>query len=174
MPRRSTMAEEKLIPLTKGYFTRVDSADFTSLSQHKWQVMLCRRKAYARRSICQNGVTTHIYMHREITGATTEKVDHRDNNGLNNTRGNLRFATPTQNNINCPKFKGNSSRYKGVCFNRQRNKWVAAIRLNVRSVYLGGFKEECDAALAYNFAVYEAHGEFAWMNAPLDAAMQPQ
>ncbi len=101
-------------------------------------------------------------MHRLIMGCR-EKVDHRDNDGLNNQRYNLRKSTDQQNCANRQKTRG-SSQFKGVV--RDRNAWQAYIKVNGVKKNLGRFKDEFDAAQAYNFAALEAFGEFARMNKP--------
>jgi hypothetical protein len=108
-------------------------------------------------------------MHRFILGATDRKVkvDHKDRDGLNNQRYNLRPSTNGQNNMNSSKRSdGNSSKYKGVCWHKRYGKFQAGIKLNGRSKYLGMFTDELQAALAYDAAAREHFGEFALCNFP--------
>jgi excisionase family DNA binding protein len=56
-------------------------------------------------------------MHRLIAGAARgEEVDHKDGDGLNNRRVNLRICTRRQNNMNRKKGSGCSSNFKGVSY----------------------------------------------------------
>lgn len=105
-------------------------------------------------------------MHRLILGVTNPKIkiDHRDGNGLNNQRHNLREATQAQNLANSRPRSG-SSRFKGVTF-RSPDKWIAQISKDGKHTYLGIFRDEFDAATAYNFAAIEMFGEFARLNRP--------
>lgn len=108
-------------------------------------------------------------MHRMLCDTTQEQpyVDHRDGDGLNNRRSNLRRSTRSQNNRNkVNKKPGPSSRYLGVSWAKRSSMWSVQIRSGTSGqvVYVGLFKEECDAALAYNFAAEAAFGEFASYN----------
>lgn len=51
-----------------------------------------------------------------------------------------------------PKF---SSKYKGVRWDKDRNKWVSSIMVNGRNKYLGRFLSEIDASNAYQKALSE-------------------
>ena len=66
-------------------------------------------------------------MHRMIMGLDVALVDHRDGNGLNNTRANLRLVTVRENNINATKRRGCSSRYRGVDWCRGARAWRARV-----------------------------------------------
>jgi len=90
-------------------------------------------------------------------------IDHRDNNGLNNIRLNLRIATKSTNEANSQK-RGNKSPYKGITWIPSRNKWQAQITVNYTHKSLGYFDNPWDAAQAYNIAALAAWGEFAVLN----------
>jgi hypothetical protein len=62
--------------------------------------------------------------------------------------------------------KGSASRYKGVYWFRGTRKWVASIRRNKKTYHIGYFKNEIDAARAYDERAMELHGEFACLNFP--------
>lgn len=96
-------------------------------------------------------------------------VDHRDHEGLNNTRTNLRLATRSQNSCNNKKTRGRSSKYKGVSRDK-RGYWRAKIHFKGKHIFLGYFDNEIDAARAYDKAAKELHGEFAVLNFPQVAA----
>ena len=76
------------------------------------------------------------------------------------------MATGTQNLGNqLPQTRVKTSKWKGVCWDKQRAKWAAKIqRKDVGTVFLGRFKDEVDAAKAYNKAAREYFGEFAYLN----------
>jgi hypothetical protein len=87
-------------------------------------------------------------------------IDHKNRNGLDNRRSNLRLATKGQNAANAP-ARGGSSRFKGVSWDATRRKWRVQIRVNGTTRTLGRFLKERDAAEAYREAALEAWGEFA-------------
>lgn len=114
----------KLIKLTQGKFAKVDDVDFNWLNQWSWQAHTRCGIFYARRAIHKNGKTTTIIMHRLILGLTDPKIygEHRNGDGLNNQRHNLRTATSSQNQMNNRTTTG-ASKYKGVTKNKKR-KWL--------------------------------------------------
>lgn len=57
-----------------------------------------------------------------------------------------------------------SSKYVGVHFNKRRNKWIAGIRCDGKTVYIGQFDNEKEAAFAYNQKAIELYGENAKLN----------
>jgi hypothetical protein len=77
---------------------------------------------------------------------------------------NLRLATLRQNNCNKKSLEGSTSKYLGVHIAAATGKPTASISINNKIKYLGTFTNEQDAALAYNKAALEAHGEFANLN----------
>ena len=105
-------------------------------------------------------------LHRLVLGIEDTKVDidHINGNGLDNRRENLRVCSRSQNMGNCKKHADGSSRFKGVCWNKNRNKWYARICLNYKPYPLGSYLNEEDAARAYNKAAIEKFGEFARIN----------
>jgi hypothetical protein len=156
------------IELTKGKFAIVDPENFEELNAHKWYAAGCNNNFYAVRYAGRtNGKKKFISMHRQIMGGTPPGfiVDHKDGDGLNNRKENLRIATSAQNNCNCRKtFKKTTSKYKGVCYNKQRNKYRADIGHNSHRKFLGHFDNEIDAAKAYDEAAKRLHGDFAKLN----------
>lgn len=155
------------IALSSGMFATVDADDFDLVCNYRWCPTPFRknRTRYARANV--NGVKTT--MHRLVMGVTSTElwVDHKDGNGLNNCRGNLRVCNPSQNQFNRRKSIGLSSRYKGVTWDRANERWRAQIMRDGRARYLGRFTAEVDAARAYDESAVELFGEFARLNFPL-------
>lgn len=156
----------KQIPLSQGQFALVDDEDFEWLNQWKWQALKHRDSFYAVRNTGGRIARKCIFMHRLIMGLTDSKieVDHEDLNGLNNQRNNLRKATRSQNAANMRSRKNSSSKYLGVYWDNNRQKWSAAITKNYKKKFLGYYDNETDAAKAYNDAAAKTHGEFANIN----------
>ncbi len=88
-------------------------------------------------------------------------IDHKDRNPLNDRIDNLRVATRSQNQWNSVIASSNTSGYKGVWWDASKKKWVAAIRVNGKRIYLGCFQDPSEACAAYVKAAIEYHGEFA-------------
>jgi hypothetical protein len=155
----------RFIPLTQGKFAIVDAEDYEHLSKYKWYAVYAGGKFYAYRSVKYRAVS----MHRQIMGEPKGKVvDHRDGNSLNNRRSNLRICTFAQNQLN-RRSTGGVSRYKGVWFKKGHNKWKAQIGFNGKKIHIGYFKDEIDAAKAYDKKAKEFFGEFAYLNFPEQA-----
>lgn len=153
----------KLISLTQGQFSKVDDSDFIWLSVWKWRAFKVRGIYYAVRSVRIEGENRTIFMHRQIMNTPVGKeTDHKDRDGLNNQRNNLRDCTHRQNNMNRKSF--GSSKYVGVSYSKIQNKYIARIRINGEQVFLGSFKNEIKAAHAYDEAAKIHHGEFANLN----------
>jgi hypothetical protein len=93
-------------------------------------------------------------------------IDHINHNGLDNRKANLRPATPAENAryARYPKIN-TSSKYRGVWYDRKRpHKWRASIRVNRKRKHLGYFKNETDAAKAYDRAAKLYYKDFAVLN----------
>ncbi len=166
----------KLIQLSRGQVALVDDEDFEELSKYNWYAMWCRnsKKFYAARNISTSKKHT-ILMHRQILGLTDSRtqVDHEDSSGLNNQRYNLRIVTNQQNQFNQKRQLNSSSKYKGVTWREDMNKWVARIKINRKTKHLGCFIKETDAAIAYNEAARKLFGEFALLNEVYDEQTYP-
>ncbi len=91
-------------------------------------------------------------------------VDHIDGHRTNNNIDNLRFCSYSQNGGNRKKQETSSSSFKGVCWGKKDNKWVAYIKFNGRQKHLGSFNDEKEAARAYNEAAKEYFKEFSKLN----------
>ncbi|MBE3116907.1 hypothetical protein IMZ68_06850 [Candidatus Bathyarchaeota archaeon] len=156
------MNKTKTISLSQGQVALVDDADFEWLSQWKWCADHQHNSVYAIRAGSYRKI---IYMHRLIMDAKPgQMIDHRNNNGLDNQRGNLRHCTNMQNARNSIKKKKGSSRFKGVCWKKSNRNWTAQIRLRYKSFHIGSFASEIDAARAYDVKAKELFGEFAKTN----------
>lgn len=170
-----TITPYREIPLTQGKVALVDAEDFQRVSQFKWHAFKNQSgKWYARSTSLVRKIGKSLWMHRLILNIGDEhKVDHRDGDGLNNQRTNLRAATSAQNSYNMALRPTSLSGYKGVSRYNTRHRytgeWVASIKHNGKRLYLGKFKDPKDAALAYDAKAKELFGEFAWLNFPTEA-----
>lgn len=158
----------KEIKITRGLVVLVDDEDFEWLNQWNWYTLKAKQTFYAYRHSkisdkCGTGFC--FYMHREILKAPKDiQVDHRNGDGLQNTRENLRSCTHAQNCMNKRKGLNFSSIYKGVSWRKDTEKWDAKIQFNKKTIHLGPSFSEIEAARRYDVAAIQYFGEFALLN----------
>lgn len=168
----------KRIKLTQGKFALVDDADYEWLNQFKWSAHKKNSTYYACRGYGGRKNRKHITMHQMIMKTPFGKItNHLDRNGLNNQRNNLRISTEQQGRISTksPNRKS-TSKYLGVSRFYMQKKyklkngkvvtykryqyWLAKLKRN----YLGIYKDEEDAAMAYNKEAKKQYGKLAVLN----------
>jgi hypothetical protein len=86
-------------------------------------------------------------------------VDHRNGDGLDNRRRNLREATNSQNTANRLRQRPGASGVVGV--RKRKNRYQATINIGRRRVFIGSFVTLEEAAAARQRAMTERYGEFA-------------
>lgn len=157
-----------LIPLTRGTHAVVDRHNYERLSRFNWN---CSGDGYAVRMSYSNGWGRTILMHRVILGCQgeAEEGDHKDGNRLNNLESNLRRSVEYQNARNRKKSaaiegKTTTSRFKGVTWHKRCKRWEVSIHWHGKSRYIGQYRDEEDAGLAYDVAAQILYGEFARLN----------
>ena len=104
---------------------------------------------------------THRLIFLMHNGYMPKIVDHI--NGINddNYPTNLRECSHTQNQYNSKTPKTNTSGGKGVCWDKQRTKWKASLRINGKVTHLGYFTDLQLAALTVQRARALHHKDFA-------------
>jgi hypothetical protein len=157
----------KEVQLTQGYVALVDDEDFERVNAYKWYAQVSHKTVYAHRSTPRvNGKQGNQSMHRfllNLPSGHDPEVDHKDRNGLNCQRYNLRTATRQQNCCN----RNDKVKHKGISWSERRNKWKAHIQVNRKEVHLGYFSSQEAAAAAYDVAALKYYKEFALTNAML-------
>lgn len=89
-------------------------------------------------------------------------IDHINGDRADNRPSNLREVTFAQNAWNAKGRRNTSSRYCGVA--KYPRGWVAYIQREGRREHLGVFRDEAEAALAYNAAAIRLFGPYAKLN----------
>lgn len=157
----------KFVPLTRGHVAMVPDEHYQWLTEISWQAAPDGHTWYARSNTKIKGKNVSLSMHRMIAeraGMNIEglQVDHYDGNGLNNTLGNLRVATISQNHMNRhrrPGRKRNVDLPNGVF--KQGNRYKVCIAIKSKVVYRAYFSDKNEAIAARLAAEREHYGEWA-------------
>ena len=154
--------EAVFVPLNAGAIAIVDAIDVDLVRPFNWTF----NRAYAMAHEVRGRT---MYMHRLIAGihgvGRRIVVDHVNGDGLDNRRANLRICSQAENGRNMSTSRPHSSRFKGVSWYANYQKWEAYGHLGGRKVRLGYFTDEVDAGRAYDAFAREHYGEFARLNA---------
>ena len=161
----------EIIPITRNsegqaiitiydYEIIVDDDNWYDLMKYKWHM----KDEYATTDInCKK-----IRMHRYICGVLDDEkyiVDHANQIKTDNRKINLRKSTHGANNHNVDRKSNEStSKYKGVDYSKNDMKYRARISHDKKSIHIGYFVNETDAAIAYNEKAIELYGELANLN----------
>lgn len=162
------------------YSALVDDEDYDFLAAFRWSAYVVHRRAgltqvYAGRKHLTGGRYILQLMHRVVwlrhfgnipKNATIDHVSHSEHAGLDNRIGNLRLASKFEQQGNRRKSPLRSSRFKGVCWDKSRARWIAYIYIDDRRRHLGRFHSELEAACAYDVAAASYFGAFSKLNVP--------
>lgn len=152
----------RLIPLTQGKVAKVDDEDYDYLNQWKWYAHKCGKRYYATRKERKDIL---LRMHRVLLNMPQAmQIDHIDGDSLNNQKLNLRVCTQAENLRNKENTRGGTSIFKGVSMAGRHKKWRSQIKLNSKTLHLGYFNSESEAAKIYDIAAKKYHGDFAKLN----------
>lgn len=151
----------------KNMVAMVSDRDFERVNQYNWHAWKRRGIWYACRTVRSGKWRGIAYMHRFIIGEDNHKihVDHRDGNGLNNTRKNIRrCANSRLNQANMKRPIHNTTGFKGVSIDRARGCFVAFIYFRGRHIFLGSGSDKTALARIYDAAAKKYFGRFARTN----------
>jgi hypothetical protein len=146
--------------LTRGYVAMVSPQHAELLASRNWQAYLKDRRIYAHGKIGGK----KVWLQRKILGELSPNIDHRDHDGTNNRRENLRPCSKRQNNGNS-RHRVSTSGFRGV-HKHHSERWV----VNVAGKTLGVFDTPEEAARVRDAAAIERWGEFAVLNFPPEGA----
>jgi hypothetical protein len=148
---------------TKGGSTvRVDGDDYLFLKRFSWSARRDKKTSYAYTNIFIGGKSRSVAMHRMITGMRNCEVDHRNRDGLDNRKENLRFCTTQQNQ--CNRVRKNKFNFRGVYKPKKSQFYAYQIQAHGKKYVKNGFLTPADAARGYDEKSKELHGEFGIRN----------
>jgi hypothetical protein len=157
------------IPFTNGDFALIDKLDH-DLSYMSWHVS--STKGHVQHKVTEkNGKRSYIFLHRIIGERILNRpltrndfIEYKNENKLDNRRENL-FHTTRSEAVQRSKIStANKSGYKGVNYNKSKNRWQARIKFHGQTKSLGYYHTPEEAAQAYNEAAIELYGEHARLN----------
>ena len=153
----------KDIPGYEGIYQVSNLGRVKSLKYNKEKLLKppVNNKGYYTVLLCCEGKVKNFKIHQLVAMAFLNHtpdgyklvVDHKDNDKLNNRLSNLQLVT-VRHNVSKDR-KGGTSKYIGVHWNENSNKWKSEIRINGKQKYLGLFKCELSAHHAYQKALNE-------------------
>lgn len=142
----------------------IDKEDVDKVNSYKWRL---KQTGGTERSRCGgvitgNGKETYTnYLHRHLMQCPDNMyVDHINGNRLDNRKCNLRICNNQENNFNTVKQNNNTSGYKGVWFDKTRNKWVSEIKYNNKKIFIGRYEDIKEAAFTRIYAEILLQKEF--------------
>jgi hypothetical protein len=154
------------IKLSEKFSTIIDKSDYEKIKRIRWSISSQRDKTKPYCSGYDRKSKRKIRMSRFILGIKSDKikVDHKNNNRLDNRRSNLRKCSLIENKYNCSTMKRNLLGIKGVSFDHRSNKFYARICYCYNKIHIGTFDNIIDAAIAYNIKAKELFKDFAFLN----------
>jgi hypothetical protein len=125
---------------------------------------------YTWRKISNGYIQGYIHgkiykLHRYVMNYSGDNyIDHINGNKLDNRKINLLIATPQQNSMNRTSHINSYSPFLGV--SKKGNTFFSMIKIKGKTINLGYFDNEIEAAKARDIASKEHFGEFAKLNFP--------
>ncbi len=143
-------------------FVLFDDEDVMTFFNYRWYLS----KSNARTLyVVARGISGKlVYMHGLLLPPKKGLViDHINGNGLDNRKHNLRYALTSDNLRNSPPRNG--KKYKGTTYRKGLSKpWSARLNTKEKSLHLGYFSSEIEAAQAYNHAALKHFKDWSWLN----------
>lgn len=139
-----------------------DSEDYAFLIRFNWTIQPDKKNFYARTNVNIGGKQTTVSMHRLVCSLVNSEIDHKNRNGLDNRKENLRFCTSKQNQ--CNRHRKNKFGFRGVYKAANEKHYSYQIQIDGKKYHERGFKTAEEAAKAYDLKSKELHGEFGIRN----------
>lgn len=139
----------------KGEPILIDLDDLSLASEYNWY--LNKGYGYTHDPVLKKTISIHRLL---MNPPDFLEVDHINHLPWDNRRSNLRISTTAQNQYNSKLRIDNTSGYKGVSYNKKREKWLVNIRVHKKKKYIGAFKTLEEAVKASQLAQLTYHGEY--------------
>lgn len=157
------------IPVNPSSKAKIDKADYAQVSKHTWRVLTkdSGRKKVVTNIIDKSGRNRQISLGQFIMNPPKGKMVYprRFMEGFDYRRNNLVVCTMQERQQILPPSRNHgSSKFKGVSYITSRKRWRAAIKAKGKSITLGMFRSEVEAAKAYNVAAIKYFGKNAYQN----------
>lgn len=161
----------KELVLASGKVLIIDSSDYDKVSKYAWHSKKSRSTYYAVHKSYTSSGSLVIPMHRYILDAPKGSIiDHKNGNGLDNRRANLRFVTRQYNRANSLENKNKlDSLPKGVYKSKsKRNPYRAVLRTNGKNYHLGYYPTISEAHIAYKTKASEVFRGYTYDDSRVD------
>ena len=161
----------KEIKLNNSNFTAlIDDEDYEKVSKYKWSKLEPKNgnTIYVIGFINKKVTSLHIFLLGKKEG---KEIDHKDRNGLNNQRYNLRFLTQSENSRNIGIRPNNTSGYIGVSWIKKEKKYKTTIMYNGKTIHLGYYNCKIKAARVYDSVCKYHFKGIAQLNFPSDSSI---
>lgn len=129
----------------------IDKEDYEKVKPYCW---VRNTVGYFTSRINGKRVSLHRFV-LDLSDKDKCVVDHINRDKADNRKQNLRLCTESENILNAKLNKNNKSGYKGVTWNKRKNKWDAFITDHYKHIFLGGFENKDDAIEARKHAEEE-------------------
>jgi hypothetical protein len=156
------------IPVNKGLRAKIDAEDYDRVMKHTWRVI---KKDSGRLKVVTNVMTKQgnrqVSLGQFLMSPPKGKMVYprRFMDGLDYRKSNLIVCTMKERQRILPKSRNHgSSRFKGVSYVQSLKRWRASIKVDGKSISIGVFDSELEAADAYNKAAREHFGDMSYQN----------
>jgi hypothetical protein len=139
-------------------YALVDEDDYEKVNKYKWYL---NTGGYAEGKVDKKLIRLHHYILKKPDKGKV--IDHINQDRLNDTKNNVREVSRSENNHNVTKNTNIdlTSKYKGVSWSKNENKWVSTCSIEKKKINLGYFESEEEAAKAYDTYTFKEYKEKA-------------
>ncbi len=169
MKKPTTDKAWKEIPVGKDRVAKIDAEDYERVTKHRWRARTAGSgRQLVVTTLSANGTDRQVTLGWFLMQPPEGKqvYPRRFQNGFDYRKENLIVCTMKERQQILPKGRRvqTSSRYKGVSRLEAKNRWKAAIQVEGKTIHIGLFKTEEEAASAYNDTARKYFGEMAYQN----------